>query len=92
MNETDAVVYEVERRENEKENVKETCERDTENVKETLVGGDETFSLSNLSERLKKVDETVVKQLRVLETMNLSEKKNFLTGLRQDGSSATLAF
>ena len=61
MNETDAVVYEVERRENEKENVKETCERDTENVKETLVGRDETFSLSNFSERLKKVDETVVK-------------------------------
>lgn len=41
--------------------MKETCERDTENVKETLVGGDETFSLSNFSERLKKVDETVVK-------------------------------
>ena len=41
--------------------MKETCERDTENVKETLVGGDETFSLSNLSEQLKKVDETVVK-------------------------------
>ena len=57
----DAVVYEVECRENEKENVKETCERDTENVKETLVGRDETFSLSNFSERLKKVDETVVK-------------------------------
>ena len=33
MNEIDAVVYELERRENEKENVKETCERDTENVK-----------------------------------------------------------
>ena len=61
MNEIDAVVYEVERRENEKENVKETCERDTENVKEALVGRDETFSLSNFSERLKKVDETVVK-------------------------------
>lgn len=41
--------------------MKETCERDTENVKETLVGRDETFSLSNFSERLKKVDETVVK-------------------------------
>ena len=68
MNEIDAVVYEVECRENEKENVKETCERDTENVKQALVGRDETFSLSNFSERLKKVDETVVKQLRVLET------------------------
>lgn len=41
--------------------MKETCERDTENVKEALVGRDETFSLSNFSERLKKVDETVVK-------------------------------
>ena len=68
MKQIDAVVYEVECRENEKENVKETCERDTENVKEALVGRDETFSLSNFSERLKKVDETVVKQLRVLET------------------------